>query len=574
MTMRYFNIPLYVRPNRWDVIAFLLIFGVLAMLAEGAHQMQAPIGVLVEAPISLDPDNLPHYALRTVLRMFAAIGAALLFTFTYATLAARSRRAEAVMIPILDVLQSVPVLGFISFTVAFFMGLFPGNILGAELAAIFAIFTSQAWNMTFSFYQSLKTLPRDLEEVSRSLRLSPWQRFWRLDVPFATPGLVWNMMISMSGGWFFVVASEAVTVGDTSFALPGMGSYMALALVEKDVTAIGYAILTMFLVIIAYDQLLFRPLVVWSDKFRFAQSGSGDQVMRSWVLRVLQRTRLLKVALLPFHYIARHASDIHLPSWHLPPLAQGRKAALLTDIAWWLLVAAVAGYGGWRIASYISAALGMDDVWQALRLGLFTMLRVVILIALASLIWVPVGVWVGLRPRAAAIVQPVAQILAAFPANLLFPVAVLAIVRWDLEPNIWLSPLMIFGTQWFILFNVIAGAMAYPRDLRLAADNLRLRGWQWWRKAMLPGILPYYVTGAIAASGGAWNASIVAEFVRWGDTQLAADGLGAYIAQATVAGDYPRIVLGVAVMAVFVILYNRLLWHRLYRYAEQWLRLN
>lgn len=573
MTTRYFNIPLYVRPNRWDVLAFLLIFGVLAVLAEGAYQMHAPI-VALETPISLDPSNLPHYALRTVLRMFAAIGAALLFTFVYATLAARSRRAEAVMIPILDVLQSVPVLGFISFTVAFFMGLFPGNILGAELAAIFAIFTSQAWNMTFSFYQSLKTLPRDLEEVSRSLRLSPWQRFLRLDVPFATPGLIWNMMISMSGGWFFVVASEAVTVGDTSFALPGVGSYMALALIEKDVSAIGYAILTMFLVIVAYDQLLFRPLVVWSDKFRFAQSGGGDMVMRSWVLRVLQRARLLNAALLPFRYVVRRASDIRLPSWHLPPIAQGRKAAIATDIAWWILVAAAAGYGGWRIADYISAALGLQDVFHALGLGLLTMLRVVVLITLASLIWVPVGVWVGLRPRAAAVVQPIAQILAAFPANLLFPVAVIAIVRWDLAPDIWLSPLMIFGTQWFILFNVIAGAMAFPRDLRLAADNFHLRGWQWWKKVMLPGILPYYVTGAIAASGGAWNASIVAEFVRWGDTVLAANGLGAYIAQATIAGDYPRIVLGVAVMALFVILYNRLLWHRLYRYAEQRLRLN
>lgn len=573
MTMRYFDIPLYVRPNRWDVLAFMLIFGLLAMIASGAGQMHAPMEVLEAEPISLDPENLPHYALRTVLRMFAAIGAALAFTFIYATLAARSRRAEAVLIPILDVLQSVPVLGFISFTVAFFMGLFPGNIMGAELAAIFAIFTSQAWNMTFSFYQSLKTLPRDLEEVSKSLRLTPWQRFWRLDVPFATPGLVWNMMISMSGGWFFVVASEAITVGDTTFALPGIGSYVALALLQENTAAIGYAILTMLLVIIAYDQLLFRPLVVWSDKFRFSQGG-GDMVMRSWVLKALQRTRLLKLLLLPFTFIRKQAAGFRLPSWRMPPLAQDRTSALLTDIAWWLLVAAAAGYGGWRIAGYVSASLDMQEVGQALWLGTITMFRVIVLILLASLVWVPIGVWVGLRPRAAAAVQPVAQILAAFPANLLFPVAVIAIVRWDLEPNIWLSPLMIFGTQWFILFNVIAGASAFPRDLRLAADNFRLRGWQWWKKAMLPGILPYYVTGAIAASGGAWNASIVAEFARWGDTALAADGLGAYIAQATIAGDYPRIVLGVAVMSLFVILYNRLLWHRLYRYAEQRLRFN
>ncbi len=574
MHVKYFNIPLYVQPNRWDAIAFILIFAVLAMLGEGAHQMHAPIMVLQEAPISLDPSNLPHYALRTVLRMFAAIGLSLLFTFIYATLAAKSRRAETIMIPILDILQSVPVLGFISFTVAFFMRLFPGNILGAECAAIFAIFTSQAWNMTFSFYQSLRTVPRDLEEVSRSLRLSSWQRFWKLDVPFAAPGLVWNMMISMSGGWFFVVASEAITVGDTTFTLPGIGSYMAVAITQKDTSAIFYAILTMFLVILAYDQLLFRPLVVWSDKFRFSSGIDNRIAMRSWVLRLFSRTRALRMLLMPVGYLWQRAVEISLPKMHVSMPLPGRRLTLAVDIAWWLLVAVTLAWGGWRISHYITSTLVLSDIYEALGLGMLTMLRVIILIALASLLWIPIGVWIGLRPRVAAAIQPLAQFLAAFPANLFFPVAVIAIVRWDLMPDIWLSPLMILGTQWFILFNVIAGAMTFPRELQLAATNFHIRGWQWWRKVMLPGILPYYVTGAVAASGGAWNASIVAEFIHWGDTTLKAKGLGSYIAQATTAGDYPRIVLGVAVMALYVILYNRLLWHRLYRYAEQRLRLS
>src|SRR6267142_2555670 len=274
-------------PNLYDCVIFVLVASALVLLAHGAHQMGQPLARLDLAPVTLDPANLPEYALRTTLRMFAAICASLVFTFVVATLAAKSRKAELVIVPALDILQSVPVLGFLTFTVVFFMGLFPGSQLGAECAAIFAIFTSQAWNMTFSFYQSLRTVPRDLDEACRSLRLGGWQRFWRLEVPFAMPGLIWNMMMSMSGGWFFVVASEAIAVGDRKIALPGIGSYVAGAIERHDLAAVGWAVLAMVVVIALYDQLMFRPLVAWADKFRVELTGAAT-APDSWFLRLLQ----------------------------------------------------------------------------------------------------------------------------------------------------------------------------------------------------------------------------------------------------------------------------------------------
>ena len=560
-------------PNRWDVIVFPLVFGVLLLAAKGARETLAPLSALTEPVVSLDPVNLPEYALRTTLRMLAAMAASLLFTVTYGALAAKSRRAELVLVPLLDILQSVPVLGYISFTVVFFMSLFPGRVAGAEAAAIFAIFTSQAWNMTFSFYQSLRTVPRDLTEATYSFRFSAWQRFWRLEVPFAMPGLVWNMMMSMSGGWFFVVASEAITVGDKTITLPGIGAYLAQATAEKDLGAVGWVLLAMTAVIILYDQLMFRPLVAWADKFRFEQTGA-QTAPSSWFLDLLQRSRLLQTVTNPGSLLLRA-----LARRRFAPLREGLATSrpsrsAIADGVWFVAVAAAAALAAWKILAFVAAGVGWDDVLEAVKLGLFTLIRVVVLIAVASLIWVPIGVEVGLRPRLAEKIQPLAQFLAAFPANLLFPVFVVAIVRFSLNPDIWLSPLIILGTQWYILFNVIAGTMAYPNDFREAASNFRMHGWQWWRQVMLPGIFPYFVTGAITAAGGAWNASIVAEAVSWGDTKITAHGLGAYIAENTAAGDYSKIVLGIVVMSLLVTAFNRLLWRPLYAYAEDRLRLD
>jgi NitT/TauT family transport system permease protein len=557
--------------TRWDAVAIVVVIGLLAFFAEASRGLLEPISKLVAAPVTLDPANLPVYAARTTLRMFTALALSLLFTFTYATWAAKSRRAERLLVPILDILQSVPILGFISVTVVFFMSLVPGRVLGAEFVAIFAIFTSQAWNMAFSFYQSLRTVPDELHEAAESFHLTPWMRFWQLEVPFAMPALLWNMMMSMSGSWFFVVASEAFTVGHTNIALPGIGSYIALAIAQGNLRAIGWAIVTMLIVILAYDQLIFRPLIVWGERFRIDQEQGGLD-SESWALTMLQRSRLMGLLYALFNTVVRLTSRVPVQA-PLPPIAARAQARRRGDLIFFAIVVLLVGLALWRIARMLVGETSLHEALGVAGLALITMLRVGVLIGLASLIWVPIGIWVGLRPRATQIVQPVAQFLAAFPANLLFPVVVFGIVSWKLNADIWLSPLMILGTQWYILFNVIAGASAMPVELRYAAQNFSVRGWLWWRKVALPGVLPFYVTGAITASGGSWNAAIVAELASWHGVEVKAHGIGAYIAEATTAGDFHRIILGIATMSLFVVIINRLFWRPLYYYAERKYRL-
>jgi NitT/TauT family transport system permease protein len=559
-------------PNIWDAVAILCVFGALITVGHVAQGTFIPINAPGATEITLDPLKLPVYAVRTTMRMFAALVASLLFTFTYGTAAAKSRRAALVLVPILDVLQSVPILGFLTFTVVFFMGLFPGQVMGLELAAIFAIFTSQAWNMAFSMYQSLKTVPADLVEAADSLHLTAWQRFWKLEVPFAVPGLVWNTMMSMSGGWFFVVASEAVSVGDNSWKLPGIGSYVALALERKDIAAVLWAILAMLLVILAYDQLLFRPLVAWSAKFRF-ETIAGATASDPWMLRLMRRTRLLKMVGEAVGDVTAFVGGLRLSFRSPRPRDTFTAPSRAIDAIWIGVLLVLVGLAIRRVVVFASSALNWSDLREAFLLGLITLLRVVVLMTLASLVWVPIGVWLGLRPVWARRAQPIAQFLAAFPANLLFPPMVLFIVYFRLSPDIWLTPLMILGTQWYILFNVVAGAAAFPGDLKEVASNFRIGGLLWWRRVILPGIFTYYVTGAITASGGCWNAAIVAEVASWGDTKLEAHGLGAYIADATDKGDMARVVLGVVVMSAFVVLFNRLLWRPMYAYAQRRLTL-
>jgi NitT/TauT family transport system permease protein len=557
----------------WDATVFALVIGGLTLIALGGHETLQPLAH--NPPISLDPRNLPNYALRTTLRMLAAIACSTIFTFVYGAVAAKSRRAEMVMIPLLDILQSVPVFGFMAFTLTFFLGLFPGQVFGAELASIFLIFTAQAWNMTFSFYQSLKTAPRDLSDVSDSLRLGAWRRFWVLEAPFAAPGLIWNAMMSMSGAWFFVVASEAVTVGNVSIALPGVGSYVGLAIQRRDMAAVGWAILAMGLVILAYDQLLFRPLVAWSEKFAVELSSSQGPPPRSWLLNFIRRAQLARRLWLPFARLAGAAMRLHIPA---PRAPSHRLAKALSgrggDRVFFALIAAFALWAAWRVITYVGSEVGPRELLGIAGLGVLTLSRVLVLIALASVVWVPIGILVGLNPRWTQTVQPVAQFMAAFPNNLFFPIAAYLIVRFHLAPDIWLSPLMILGTQWYILFNVIAGASAFPNDLREAAASFGVKGFAWWRKVMLPGVFPYFVTGAITASGGAWNASTLAEIVDWGHTHLVAHGLGAFITQATTRGDFPRVVAGVGVMSVFVVAFNRTLWRPLFNYASKRLRMD
>ena len=560
-------------PGRWDVIAFILVFAFFAYLGDVAHGLTGSLAHLEAQPISLDPRYLPDYAAQTALRMLVAMVASLVFTFTYATLAAKSQRAATVLVPLLDILQSVPILGF-SITIVFFLALTPGRVAGAEMAAIFLVFTSQAWNMAFSFYHSLRSIPDELDECARAFHLGPWMRFWRLEVPFAMPALISNMMMSMSGGWFFVVAAEAISVGHTTVTLPGVGSYIALAIRERSLAAIGWAIAAMFVVILIYDQILFRPLTASADWFRQEQEA-GLTPSRSWALTMMRRSRLLSFGRAAFGSVIQlgfNRGPVRTPR---PAGARGFAASpLLGNVAWYSVVAAIVALAVWRIGRFVLLHIPLAEVGHVVGLGFLTLIRVTVLIALASVIWVPIGVYIGVRPRLARTAQPIAQFLAAFPVNLLFPIVVSAIVVLKLDPNIWLSPLMILGTQWYILFNVIVGASSLSADLKYASANLGVRGWLWWRRIALPAVFPFYVTGAITASGGSWNASIVAEVADWGSRHLTAAGLGAYIADATSAGDFPRTVLGIAIMALFVVVLNRLFWRPLYARAERKFRVS
>jgi len=552
-------------PNYWDIIALVFVLAAITLLAWNAKQMAVPYQLGQPIPISLDPHNLPSYALRTVSRMLIALFFSLLFTFIFATWAAKSKRAERIIIPIIDICQSIPILGFLSVAIVGFIALFPGSLLGPECAAIFVIFTSQAWNMALGFYQTVRSVPAELREAARMFHLSAWQRFWRIDVPFSMPGLLWNMMLSMSAGWFFVVASEAVSVANQQIMLPGIGSYIAIAIKAANMRAIGYAIFTMFVVILLYDQLLFRPLIAWAEKFK-AEQVAPEREANSWLVNLLHRTRLLR-------YFGMQATNVFNSMVNVPAL---RSKVIPENETWSVryervlnlssnFLVTILVLGGVVFSIYfIFRHIPLGDVAHVFMLGLVTALRVIVLIILCSLVWVPVGVWVGLRPHVAQIVQPVAQFLAAFPANLLYPVVVMLIVRYHLSVEIWVTPLMILGVQWYVLFNVIAGASLIPKELLQVTDNLSVTGWLRWRRLILPGIFPYYITGAITAVGGAWNASIVAEVVSWGNTKLVATGLGAYIEEYTEKGDFLHSALGISMMCIFVLVLNRLVWRPLY----------
>jgi NitT/TauT family transport system permease protein len=562
-------------PNRFDLALLPIILAAIVLVAFAAKQMNVPYTPgETQLDVSLDVVQLPYYLLRTSIRMLLALAASLAFSFAFAAIASKNRTAEKVMVPALDILQSIPVLGFLSITVTGFIALFPGNLVGVECAAIFAIFTSQAWNMAFSLYQSFRTIPTDLEEAATVFRLSKWQRFWRLEVPFAMPGLLWNMMMSMSGGWFFVVASEAISVSGHDIKLPGIGSYISLAIQQQNLHAIGWAILTMLIGILLYDQLLFRPLVAWADRFRF-DAMSSEREPQSWLLDLLRRSEWVKALLERTAALAERTL-----SWgaeRTRPKASTNSNGF-ARFPWWnrvadviIILAALAALV--HILQFVRSEVGWGEVGHVLWLGFLTMTRVILLIALAALIWVPIGIRIGLNPNVARVAQPVAQFLAAFPANLMFPLAVMLIARFSLNPEIWLSPLMIFGTQWYILFNVNAGATGIPTELRLAARNFGLRGWLMWKRFLIPAVFPNLLTGLVTAAGGSWNASIVSEYVTWGDRTLVATGLGSYIAEMTSKGDFPRIALGIVVMSLFVVGFNRLLWNRLYDIAQERTRL-
>lgn len=554
----------------WDLLILLILISVLFALGWSSRQMATPYELGKPIQISLDAHLLPGYALRTVLRMFIALTVSLIVTFIFGTWAAKSRRAEEVIVPAVDVLQSVPVLSFLSITVVGFIRLFPNSQLGPECASIFAIFTAQVWNMILGFYQSLKTLPHDLIEASRMFQLSPWQRFWKVEVPCSMSSLLWNMMMSMSASWFFVVLSEAISVANQNIRLPGIGSYIAVAISQADKEAVIYAIIAMLLVIFFYDQVLFRPLLAWSEKFK--NDSVPDEIKAtSWFINLLRRSRMMGKLGDKIHLLAGLIVNAKIFSPKPQPSHRKKERISQTslDKVWYFILFGSLCVSIYALSEYILKSLSYHEVWHVFLLGLATSLRVLALIVVSSIIWIPIGVYIGRHPNLTRLAQPIIQFCAAFPANLIYPVVVIGIMTYHLNVEIWVTPLMMLGTQWYILFNVIAGASRIPRDLYLAANNFEVKGWLWWKRLALPGIFPYYVTGAITAAGGAWNASIVAEWVSWGHTTLKATGLGEYIQSATQRGDFPQIALGTTMMCLFVLAFNHVLWRPLYRLAEK-----
>jgi NitT/TauT family transport system permease protein len=551
-----------------DLAVMLGMFMLLALVARlGAGALVSFEPPQVVPNVDLAPGNLPYYAGRSTLRMFIALFFSTLFTLVYGYVAANNRWAERVMVPLLDILQSVPVLGFLSITVTGFIALFPGSLLGLEAASIFAIFTSQVWNMTFPFYQSLRTVPGELREAATLYQLSRWQRFTTLEVPSAVIGLLWNAMMSFGGGWFFVVASETISVLNQKYTLPGIGSYVAAAIADENLVALGWAFLAIVIVIVLVDQLFWRPLIAWSDKFRMEQSASAE-APESWVYNLLQTARIPRLLgrfLTPAtDAINRLLSRIGGPGGPRVDgvgLPQGDRlyASILLLAIGFLIAFAL---------HWILTTVGPGEVFKTFGLGVLTLLRVTLLLLFATVIWTPIGVAIGFHPKLARTLQPVVQFLASFPANFIFPFATLFFLWSHLSLEWGSILLMALGAQWYILFNSIAGAQSIPTDLREMADDIGLKGWQRWQKLIIPGIFSAWVTGGVTASGGAWNASIVSEIVSWGTTTLTATGLGTYIAEATFSGDWPRITLGIGMMSLFVVGLNRLLWRKLYQLAE------
>jgi NitT/TauT family transport system permease protein len=552
-----------------DLVVAAALIGLLYGLLRLAPALNAPfLPNTAPTTVSTDPSNLPYYAVRSLLRMFVALVASVLFTFVYATGAARLRRAEKVMLPVLDILQSVPVLGFLSVTVTMFINLFPGSELGLECASIFAIFTAMAWNMTFAFYYSLTSQPRELDEAARVMRLTKWQRFWRLDVPSGMIPLVWNGMMSFGGAWFFLAASESISVLNHTYALPGIGSYAAAAIGAGNLGDVGIAIAVMVVLVIGVNFVFWRPMTAWCERFRVEESEAAERP-RSYVLDFLRRSEVPAMLGRPLKPVGTGLDRLTRPfglAEH--PLARPAVRERTGDVFFAGVVTAVVAWAVWRAFAYVNRTVGLGEFGHALWLGAVTFGRVVVLLVFATLIWVPIGVWIGMNPKVTRFAQPVVQVLASFPANFLFPFATAAFVALGISLNIGAILLMALGAQWYILFNVIAGAQAIPSDLREAMTSFQVGGWLRWRSFILPAIFPSYVTGGITAAGGAWNASIVAEVVVFGPHHLAATGLGAYITKATATGNFPEILVGICVMSLYVVVVNRLLWRRLYRLAE------
>ncbi|HET6142375.1 MAG TPA: ABC transporter permease subunit [Candidatus Acidoferrales bacterium] len=549
-----------------DAAVFAGLLAILYALFVSARVWFEPFAPV--ANISSSPRMLPLYAAYSLVRISTAYIISLLFALGYGLAAAKSERAAKILLPLLDILQSIPVLSFLPGVMLAMVALFPGRQIGLELGSILLIFTGQAWNIAFSFYASMKGIPRELDEAARLYRFSAWQRFTQLELPFAAIGLVWNSMMSVAGGWFFLMACEMFVLGTRDFRLPGLGSYLQMAASEGDTRAILWGMGAMIAVIVLLDQLVWRPAIAWSDKFKFESvEGVAPQ---SFVLKVLRRSGALaafyRVAIYPVEERVTHAFVVNKSNVTVLEAAPQNKFKTWVARAFSLIAVAVVAWLAYRALSTISQ-LGQRQLFFLARDAAFTFLRVNASLILGALWTVPVGVWIGTTPRVAKFAQPVVQIAASVPATALFPVLLLLLIRAGGGMGTAAMALMLLGTQWYILFNVIAGAMAIPTDLKEASSVFRFDRVERWRRLILPAIFPYLVTGMVTASGGAWNASIVAEYFHFQGGTLSVRGLGAAISRATDSGNLPVLLAATVMMSLIVVTMNRTLWQRLYRLA-------
>ena len=569
--------PKVTRPagSRWswafliDIAVFLFVFAAIFGVYAIGRSWLGP--VQPQSHISQNPRDLPLYALYSLVRISVAYALSLVFALAYGYVAASSRRAEMIMVPLLDILQSIPVLSFLPGVMLAMVAIFPHSQFGVELGSILLIFTGQVWNIAFSFYSSLKTVPRELHEAAVIYRFSRWQRFAQLDLPFSTIGLVWNSMMSVAGGWFFLMACEMFVLGKRDFRLPGLGSFLQTAASSGNMRAILWGVAAMIAVIVLLDQLIWRPIIVWADKFKFEQvesSGVAQSTLLNLIGRASMVLRLYRLLMQPvFDWLSR---TFTLGARRAAETFSAPKQNPLRRWIGYLLAAAVLvglGFAVFYAARELSE-LHREDYRELLESAALTFLRVNAALVLGALWTVPAGVAIASHARLARIAQPLVQMAASIPATALFPIILLFLLRLRGGLEIAAMLLMLLGTQWYILFNVIAGAMAIPTDLKEAAQIYRFSSWDRWRYLTLPGIFPYLVTGMVTASGGAWNASIVAEYFHFQGKIVSTAGLGSTISSASDDGRFDVLLAATLIMATVVVLINRLLWRRLYRLAS------
>jgi NitT/TauT family transport system permease protein len=547
-----------------DFIALLVI---AAILYGGVRLAFNAPSEVIGPQISLSPRALPWYTLLSVGRMTAAYILSIMFTMVYGRAAAKNPRAEHILMPLLDVLQSVPILSFLPVVLLSLSTFLPEKV-AAEIASIVLIFTSQAWNLTFAWYQSLTTIPKELREAGAIFRLNAWMKFKALELPFGMISLVWNSMMSWAGGWFFLMAAEMFTVGKLDFTLPGLGAYLQAAANQNDYRAIAWGLFALVMTIILLDQLVWRPLLAWSDRFKI-QLVESDNPPTSWFYTLAVNSRLAdwlgKSVFGPLSQRLDHWLMERYPAKTIPS-QQTRSRGLLQWLIWGVLGASLLYLLLRSGEMLLTVPLAQ---WEQIGLGVLATLGRVAVALMIALLWtIPVGVAIGTNRRLAAVLQPVVQITASIPATALFPVILLMVLRLPQGLNVAAVLLMLLGTQWYLLFNIIAGASAIPQDLNYTTRLMQLKGWRRWRTLILPAIFPFLITGAITASGGAWNASIVAEYHEFGGQVVYVTGVGAMISRATAAGDYSLLLAATLSMILTVILINRLVWRRLYVVAE------